>query len=45
MLVVIWTLEKWKYFLKGIEISIKIWTDHKSLKYFMIVRNLNYRQV
>ena len=45
MLAIICTLEEWRHFLKGAANQVQIWTDHKNLEYFMIVRKLNQRQV
>ena len=45
ILVVVRCLEAQKYFLEGIVVKFKIWTDHKNLKYFMKVQKLNQRQV
>jgi len=45
MLAIIWVLKKWCHFLKGMEILVEIWTDYKNLEYFMIVKNLNCKQV
>jgi len=45
MLVIIWILEEKCYFLEDMEIPVKIWTDHKNLEYFIMAKNLSYRQV
>lgn len=45
ILAVIWVLEEWRYFLKGVETLVEIWTDHKNLEYFMTAKKLNCRQV
>ena len=45
MLAVVRCLEAQRYFLEGIIVKFKIWTDHKNLKYFMKVQKLNQRQV
>jgi hypothetical protein len=44
MLMIMWGLEEWRHFLEGVKEHIKIWTDHKNLKYFMTAKNLNCRQ-
>jgi len=41
MLAIIYTLEKWRYFLKRAQHLVEIWTDHKNLEYFMMVKKLN----
>jgi len=43
MLVVI-RLENWIHLLKGTKFKFEIWTDHKSLEYFMKAQKLNKRQ-
>jgi hypothetical protein len=44
MLVVIWALEDWCHFLEGTHHKFEIWTDHKNLEYFMMVKKLNHQQ-
>jgi RNase H-like domain found in reverse transcriptase len=44
MLVVMRSLEEWRHFLEGVKHKVKIWTDHKNLKYFMTMKKLNHRQ-
>jgi len=44
MLAIIRVLEEWRHFLEGATHPVKIWTDHKNLKYFMTVKKLNRRQ-
>jgi len=44
MLVVIRGLENWKHLLEGTKFKFKVWTDHKSLEYFMKVQELNRKQ-
>jgi len=44
MLAVIRCLEAWRHFLEGTTIKFEIWTDHKSLEYFMKAQKLNRRQ-
>jgi len=44
MLAIIYTLEKWRYFLEGARHLVEIWTDHKNLEYFMTAKKLNRRQ-
>jgi len=43
ILVVIQALEEWRHFLKEIETLVKIWTDYKNLKYFIMAKKLNCR--
>ena len=43
-LIIIRCLKHWRFDLKTIEILIKIFTDHKNLKYFMISKELTRRQ-
>jgi len=44
MLAVIRGLENWRYLLEGAKFKFKVWTDHKSLEYFMKAQKLNRRQ-
>jgi len=44
MLVIIRGLESWRHLLEGAKFKFKIWTDHKSLEYFMKAQKLNRRQ-
>jgi len=44
MLAIICALEEWRHFLEGATHPVEIWTDHKSLEYFMTAKKLNYRQ-
>jgi len=44
ILTIIHTLEEWRYFLKGAQHPVEIWTDHKNLEYFMMAKKLNHRQ-
>ena len=44
MLVIIYALEKWRYFLEGATHLVEIWTDHKNLEYFIMAKKLNRRQ-
>ena len=44
MLAIIHMLEEWRHFLKGATHSIKIWTNHKNLEYFMTAKKLNCYQ-
>ena len=37
--------EKWRFELKAIDLSMKIFTDHKSLEYFMTTKKLIKRQI
>jgi len=41
ILAVVRYLEVWRDFLEGTVVKFEIWTDHKSLKYFMKVQKLN----
>ena len=45
LLIIIKCLKHWRLKLKTINISIKIFTDHKSLKHFMIIKELFRRQI
>ena len=45
LLAIIRCFEKWKSKLQSISESIKILIDHKFLKYFMIIKKLNRRQI
>ena len=44
MLAVIQALEDWRHFLEGAHHKFEIWTDHKNLEYFMMVKKLNRHQ-
>ena len=44
ILIIIYTLEEWRYFLEGARHPVEIWTDHKNLEYFMMAKKLNHRQ-
>ena len=44
ILVIIYALEKQRYFLEGAASPVEIWTDYKNLKYFMAAKKLNYYQ-
>ena len=44
MLVIIYVLEKWRYFLERVTSLVKIWTNYKNLEYFMAVKKLNCYQ-
>ena len=44
MLAIVPPLEEWRHFLEGTEHQFDIWTDHKSLEYFMMAKKLNWRQ-
>ena len=37
--------EKWRFELKATDLSVKIFTDHKSFEYFMIIKKLIKRQI
>jgi len=45
ILAIVRCLEAWRYFLEGMTIKFKIWTDYKNLKYFIKAQKLNRRQV
>ena len=38
ILAIIHTLEEWRYFLEEATYLVEIWTNHKNLKYFMMVK-------
>ena len=44
MLAVIRGLENWRHLLEGTKFKFKVWTDHKSLEYFMKAQKLNWKQ-
>jgi len=44
MLATIHVLEEWRHFLEEATHLVKIWTDHKNLKYFMTAKKLNRHQ-
>ena len=44
LLIIIKCLEHWRSELKTTNILIKIFIDHKSLKHFMIIKELSRRQ-
>jgi len=44
MLVIVCALEEWRHFLEGAAHPIKIFTNHKNLKYFMLAKKLNHHQ-
>ena len=44
MLAIIRGLESWRHLLEGAQFKFEIWTDHKSLEYFMKAQKLNQRQ-
>ena len=41
MLAIIQALEDWRHFLEGARHTVKMWTDHKNLEYFMTAKTLN----
>jgi hypothetical protein len=45
LLIIIKCFEQWQAELHSIELFTNVLTDHKSLKYFMIIKQLNKRQV
>ena len=44
MLVVIKRSENWIHLLEGTKFKFEVWTDHKSLEYFIKAQKLNKRQ-
>jgi hypothetical protein len=44
MLAIIRALQEWRHFVKGAEHQFEVWTDHKNLEYFMMAKQLNWRQ-
>ena len=44
MLAIVRALEEWRHFLEGAKHQFEIWTDHKTLEYFMTAKKLNWRQ-
>jgi RNase H-like domain found in reverse transcriptase/Reverse transcriptase (RNA-dependent DNA polymerase) len=44
LLAIICALETWRHYLEGSTHPIKIWSDHKNLKYFKTSQSLNCRQ-
>ena len=44
-LAIICCFEKWRFELKTIDLSVKIFIDHKSFEYFMIIKKLIKRQI
>jgi len=44
MLAIICALEEWRHFLEGVTYLVEIWTNHKNLEYFMMVKKLNRHQ-
>jgi hypothetical protein len=44
MLAIIRSLQEWRHFVEGAEHQFEIWTDHKTLEYFMLAKQLNCRQ-
>jgi len=44
MLAIIRALQEWRHFIEGAEHQCEIWTDHKNLEYFMMAKQLNWRQ-
>lgn len=41
MLMIIYTLEQWKYYLEEARYQFEIWSDHPNLQYFMKSQDLN----
>jgi len=44
MLAIIRALQEWRHIIEGAEHQCEIWTDHKNLEYFMMAKQLNWRQ-
>jgi hypothetical protein len=44
LLVIIRCLEHWKPELESTDILIKVFTDHRNLEYFIIIKELSRRQ-
>jgi hypothetical protein len=44
LLVIIRCLKHWKLKLKSTDILIKVFTDHRNLEYFIIIKELSRRQ-
>ena len=44
MLGIMRCLEAWQHYLEGAKEQFEIWTDHKTLEYFMNAKKLNRRQ-
>ena len=44
MLVIICALDEWRHIVQGSKDKIKMWTDHKNLKYFLSAQQLNRHQ-
>jgi len=44
MLVIIRGLEKWRHLLEGAKFKFEVWTDDKSLEYFIKAQKLNQQQ-
>ena len=44
MLAIVRGLENWRHLLEGAHFKFEVWTDYKSLEYFMKVQKLNQRQ-
>jgi hypothetical protein len=43
LLIIIHYLEHWRPKLENINILIKVFTDHRNLKYFIIIKELSHR--
>jgi RNase H-like domain found in reverse transcriptase len=44
LLAIIRCLEHWRPELESTDIPIKVFTDHRNLEYFMIIKELSHRQ-
>ena len=45
MLAIIRALQEWRHFIEGAEHQCEIWTDHKSLEYFMMAKQLRQTKI
>ena len=45
LLVIVKAFKQWKSYLKELKNSIQVYTDHKNLVYFTIIKVLNQQQV
>ncbi len=45
LLIIIRCFEQWRAELQSVELFINVFTDHKNLEYFMIIKKLNRRQI
>ena len=45
MLAIIRAMEEWRPELEGLQTAFDVFTDHRALEYFMIIKQLNSRQI